>query len=158
MKVQDAIRQIKVSTHDALDEYSEPHCLDFLNRAITQVASLLSAGGYFPMVKEITLEDGSYLPHNFMKACGAYPIKITNNRIEIIDDDEFEIRFRYFACPEKLTKDTLDMPFSNDAINEVVVSLATMFALNENEFDIQQDTALMQTLQQAVAAGFGYGG
>lgn len=155
MLVQDAIRQIKVSTHDALDEYSEPHCLDFLNRAIQQVASLLAAGGYYPMVKEIILEDGSYLPHNFMKSCGNYPIRITNNRIELLDDDEFEIRFRYFANPERLTQDTLEMPYSNDAINEVIVTLATMFALNENEFDIQQDSALMQTLQQAIAAGFG---
>lgn len=156
MKIADAIKRIKIATHDAVDEYSEAHCLDFLNYAIQQAASMLIAGGYMPLTKEVILKDGSYLPHNFMKQCGKYPICVTSNRIKLLEGNE--IRFRYFATPERITEMDLDLPFPNEALNEAIVQLAIVLALNENEFDTQQDTALMSAFQQAVAGALGNGG
>lgn len=153
MRIADAIRQIKLATHDAIDEYSEPHCLDFLNTAIQQANSMLIAGGFYPLVREVTLKDGSYLPHNFMKQCGQYPIRVTNNKVTLLDGRQ--VRFRYFANPELLTMNDVDLPFNNDAMNQAVVQFAIMLALNENEYDISQDSTLMNMFQQAIASGMG---
>lgn len=153
MKIADAIREIKLSTHDAIDEYSEAHCLDFLNEAIQKASAILIAGNYLPLVKEVRLRHGGYLPHNFFKMCGQYPIKITAGRIEFLDEDRCTMKFRYFSSPELLTEDDSELPFNNDAINKAIVKTAIMLALNENEFDIQADSALMTEFQQAIAGG-----
>jgi hypothetical protein len=48
------------------------------------------------------------------------------------------------------------MPFDgHDPIQEVIVKTAILLALNENEYDISQDTAIRQELLQAIAGGMG---
>lgn len=153
MLVTDAIRQIKSATHDSLDEYSEPRCLDYLNEAIQQAAGLLITFNYAPLVKEIMLKDGMYIPHNFMKACGNYPLKFTGNRVTVLDGKK--VKFRYYATPEMITKDDYTLPFANDALNQAIVRMAIILALNENEFDVQQDSNILQMLQNAIAGGMG---
>jgi len=155
MLVTDAIRQIKAATHDTLDEYSEQRCLDYLNEALQQAAGLLMTYNYYPLVKEITLKDGMYLPHNFMKSCGNYPMKTTGNRVTILDGNS--VKFRYYAVPENITSEDYELPFHNNALNQAIVRMAIMIALNENEFDIQQDATILQQLQNAIAGGMGVG-
>lgn len=155
MLIKQAINRIKVSTHDATDEYSSEHCLDFLNNAVQQVHSQLAAARYAPIIQHATLKNKDRLPQDFMLAAGQYPMRVTDYVIEITDDAETEIRLRYFGCAKTLTSDDKELPYTNEAVNEVIVKLAIMLALNENEFDISQDTALMQSLSQAVASGMG---
>ena len=155
MLVSTVIDRIKRGTHDAVDEYSEKTCIEYINNAIQQVGSLLAGVNYPPLAQSVELEDGDTLPHNFMRACGQYPMRITNNKVEFIDDDIFTIRFRYFATPELVKTVNDRLPFEHDAINEVVVSAAIILALNNNEFDISQDNNLMNALQQAIAGGMG---
>ena len=49
------------------------------------------------------------------------------------------------------------MPFDHDAINQAIVRGAIILALNENEYDLSQDTALWQALRNAIAGGMGAG-
>jgi len=101
----------------------------------------------------MTVHNGDSLPQNFMIAAGSYPLRMTNGRVDIIDDDIESVRFRYFATPDMITAETTNLPINHDAINEVIVKLAIMLALNENEYDISQDTTLTTALQQAIASG-----
>lgn len=152
MLVSTAITRIKNSGHDISDEYTNERCLEFLNTAIQQVSSLLIAAQYPALVKELMVHDGETLPANYMKACGTYPLMLTDNKVKIVDDSE-SVRFRYWATPELLTERSSELPYKHDAINEVIVRLAVMLALNENEYDIAQDSGLLAQLQQAIASG-----
>lgn len=151
MKVKDAIARLKSATHDISDEYSTDACLEFINTAIQQVASLLIAARYPVLAKEIIIKDGDTLPHNYMGACGTYPLRMTENEAVITDGSD-SVRFRYFATPNLVTE-TDDMPFDHEAINTVILRTAILLALNENEYDISQDSNIVESLKQAISAG-----
>jgi len=138
-------------------DWGVDRAIDFLNTSLQQVSALLAANRYPPMVKTIQLEDGDSLPDNYMFAAGTYPIRITDGAVEFLDDDIEQIRFRYFANVGRVVKTSDNMPFTNDAINEVVVKGAVLLALNENGVVIAQDTTLVTALQQAVAGGLAGG-
>jgi hypothetical protein len=152
MLVSTAISRIKSAGHDISDEYTNERCIEFLNTAIQQVSSLLISAQYPALVKEIMVHNGESLPTNYMKACGTYPLRMTNNKVTIVDDSE-SVRFRYWSTPELIDENSRELPYTHDAINEVIVRLAAMLALNENEYDIGQDSNLLAQLQQAIASG-----
>ena len=151
MEVNKAIEEIKYGTHDIAGEFTVNQYLSFLNTAIQQVASLLISAKWPVLAKEVLIHDGDKLPKNYMNACGTYPIRMTDNKAIITDGSE-SIRFRYFATPELVTIDD-DLPFEHEAINAVIVKSAVLLALNDNEYDITQDSNILTTLQQAISAG-----
>ena len=153
MKASDAISRIKQETHDISAEYSTDRCIQFINTAIQQVASLLIAARWPVLVKETTIREGDSIPDNYLNACGTYPLMMTAGTAHITDDAYESIQFRYFATPELINDDSGDMPFMHDAINEVIVKSAVLLALNENEYDITQDTNIVNALQQAISSG-----
>ena len=151
MKVKDAIARLKSATHDISDEYSTDDCLEFINTAIQQVASLLIAAKWPVLAKETIIRDGDKLPHNYMGACGTYPIRMTSN-VATITDGSDSVRFRYFATPDLVGEDD-DFPFDHEAINAVILRSAILLALNENEYDVTQDSNIISTLEQAISTG-----
>lgn len=151
MKVKDAIARLKSATHDISDEYSTEACLEFINTAIQQVASLLIAAKWPVLAKETIIRDGDKLPHNYMGACGTYPIRMTSN-VATITDGSGSVRFRYFATPDLVGEDD-DFPFDHEAINAVILRSAILLALNENEYDVTQDSNIISTLEQAISTG-----
>ena len=153
MAVSTAVARIRSAGHDIAADYTDDRCLEFLNTAIQQVASLLIAASWPTLVKEITVHNGDSLPENYTKAAGRYPLRMTDGRVQIVDDMYDTVRFRYFATPANLKHTDDVLPFNHDGINEVVVRSAIILALNENEFDISQDSSLLNQLQQAIASG-----
>lgn len=151
MKVSEAITRIKHSTHDISGEYSTEECLDFINSAIQQVSSLLIAARYPSLVQEVYLTDGDSVPDNYMNVCGTYPLKMTAGKVEILNG-ETRVKFRYFATPKQVDE-TDDLPYNHEAINAVIVKTAVLLALNQNEYDISQDSNIVTALQQAISAG-----
>lgn len=151
MKVKQAIARLKSATHDISDEYSTEACLEFINTAIQQVASLLISAKWPVLARETIIKDGDKLPHNYMGACGTYPLRMTANEAVITDGSD-SVRFRYFATPDLVGEDD-DLPFDHEAINAVILRSAILLALNENEYDISQDSNILSTLQSAISAG-----
>ncbi len=151
MTVEDAVKRIRAAGHDISEEYTDEKCVEFLNTAIQQVGSLLAAASWPLLLRETIVRDGDTLPDNYMKMAGTYPIRMTNGRVEIVDDYE-TIRFRYFTTPSAVAFED-DMPFEHDGVNDVIIRSAVILALNENEYDVSQDTAIMTALQQAIASG-----
>ena len=152
MLASQAITRIKTSTHDISDEYSDSQCLDFLNSSIQQVSALLIGAKFPSLVKEITVHNGDKLPTNYMASCGTYPLRMTAGQAFILDGST-SVRFRYFATPDLVTTTGATLPYDHAAINEVIIKLAIMLALNENEYSIEQDSKLYEALQAAIAAG-----
>lgn len=148
-----AITRIKAAGHDISDEYSKERCIEFLNNSLQQVASLLISAKWPALVQEMLVHDGDSLPKNYMQAAGTYPLRMTAGRAEIIDGSDY-VRFRYFATPDNLTgeDEAEELPFNHEAINEIIVRGAIILALNENEYELSQDTQLWTALQQAVAS------
>jgi hypothetical protein len=156
MTITSAIEHIQQATHDISGEFSHDDCLRYLNSAISEVSALLISINWTGFVKEATVKDGDTLPDNYMKAAGTYPLRMTDGKVKILDDVT-SVRFRYFATSPKLTGKDQYLPFTNDAINEIVVNLATMKAMNEISADLTQDSALFKSLEEAVANGIGNG-
>lgn len=151
MKISNAIARIKASTHDISDEYPNEKCLEFINTALQQTSSLLVAGRYPALIKEVLVREGDSLPRNYMQAAGQYPLRMTNNQVTLLDDED-AVRFRYWATPDALTEEDADMPYPHDAINEVIVKAAIILALNENEYDVSTDSKILSALQEAISA------
>ena len=157
MNVEQAITRIKVATHDISDEYSDNRCIEFLNTAIQEISGMLVAAKFPGMVQEMQLHNGDRLPDNYMHSCGTYPVRVTDGSVTFLSDEYGEaIRFRYYANPSLIELVSDDMPFAQyDQMQEVIVKTAIILALNENEYDISQDTAIRQELLQAIAGGMG---
>lgn len=151
MKISTAIARIKSAGHDISDEYTNERCLEFINTALQQTSSLLIAGKYPALVKETLVREGDALPKNYITTCGTYPLRMTNNQVELLDDED-AVRFRYWATPEALTEEDTDLPYPHDAINEVIVKAAIILALNENEYDVTADNSILTALQEAISA------
>ena len=156
MNVQQAITRIKAATHDISDEYSNERCIEFLNTATQGIGGMLVAAKWPPMVREMQLHDGDSLPENYMHTCGTYPIRITAGAVTFLDNQYEVLRYRYYANPQFIELESDNMPFDGyPAIQEIVVKSAIILALNENEYDVSQDTAIRQELMQAIAGGMG---
>lgn len=152
MLTETAITRIKSAGHDISDEYSRERCLEFLNNALQQVSSLLISAKWPSLVQEMIVHDGDTLPKNYMQAAGTYPLRVTKGHAKIIDDSD-HVRFRYFATPDNLTgSEEEELPYNHEAINEIIVRGAILLALNENAYNLQQDTQLWTALQEAVAS------
>lgn len=157
ISVEDAIKRIREASHDISDEYSDSQCLEFLNTAIQQVSSLLVSASWAMLIRETKIRNGDTLPDNFMREVGTYPIRMSNGRVKILDDDYETVTFRYFTTPANVTLED-DLPFEHDGVNAVIIRSAIILALNENEYDVSQDTAIVTSLQQAIASGLSQSG
>lgn len=156
METKKAIERLRNAVHDISDEYTEDTCIDFLNAAIHEVALLLIGANSPLMVHETILHDKETLPERYIKSAGIYPVRITGNTVNLLLSETLEgLRFRYFATPALLDNTNGRLPFQHEAFNDYALKIATLFALNRNEFDISQDKALYDEfrtiLSQAVA-------
>ena len=142
MKTSKAIDEIKAEGHDISDEYSRAECLGFLNTAIHEVSGLLIAARSPMMVREILIHDGESVPAHYVASAGQYPMRITGQTVQFVDPSMDEIRFRYFTTMPPLTDDEGDLPFPHEALNDYVLKIAILQALNRNEYDLSQDKAL----------------
>jgi len=150
MLLNTALDRIANACHDIANTYTDERYLEFLNSAIQRAFALMLAGGYPPLLQEIELRDGDTLPKNFFRSCGNYPIRITNNMVKFLDEDEDVIRFRYLGGPRFLTFDDEKLPFDHDAINEAIVKRAIEYAITEDEYDSSADKAYDSELEQAI--------
>lgn len=159
MKLSTAIERIRSASHDISNEYKREDIINFINTVTQQAAAMLVTGGYYELIREVELHDGDFAPKNMFKTCGTYPIQITSGQVEFLDDDEV-IKYRYFAAPENIPEDASDnteLFFTNDAINEAIVRQATILALNQNEYNVQQDSSIYGSFQQAIIAAMAGG-
>lgn len=134
-------------------EYQDSELIGYINDAINLISNANIANKDPLMVKEIIINEKTFVPKSFVKWAGVYPVSITNDIIDLLDPAE-TIVCKYYAAKENVSNTFDKIPF-DDAGRSLVVQLTVIYALNRNQFDIVQDERLMNTLSQAVALGKG---
>ena len=66
------------------------------------------------------------------------------------------MNLRYFANSESVMESD-DMPFEHEALNQITVKLASIYAGNQLEAEISQDKALLDEINAALAQAAGGG-
>ena len=64
--------------------------------------------------------------------------------------DEPPVKVKYFVTADKV-KATSTMPFTQLALNQVAIKLASIYAQNQQSLNIQQDKALLDEINGAIA-------
>lgn len=149
MLVDVAINQIRDKINDR-DEVGldDNELLSYLNEAIQYVSSFLVGADSPMLVNNLTLTDKeTAMPKEYVRTAGKFPIKITGRTIELLDDPPVTIR--YFANVPHVELDD-DMPFTQQALNQICIKLAAVFCENQEELDVSQDNALLQGFNQAI--------
>lgn len=154
MDLTEAYAEFKYILHDVNGEYNEQAFLYRLNSALHYTAVLLMNAGSPLLVKEADMADGEDVPSDFVRTVGLYPVALTGRTLSYIDGST-SMKVRYYAEPARITSTSGAMPFALDSLNDFVVRVAAMFALNRNEFDITQDKGLMTDFQTAAAPVLG---
>ncbi len=149
MKIEQAISQLRHEVNDRTLRYTTEECLSYLNTAVQMVCAQLAAWHAPLLVQEATLRDGDALPHNFLCTAGTYPVAVTGGRAVFLTGEP-ELTFRYYAGCEQMEDWRGELPFSHDAINQVVIKTAELLATNTDEFDLSQDRALLDELRAAL--------
>lgn len=148
--VSEAILDIRDKVNDKdMVEYTDSELLTNINEAVQYIGTYL-VGVKSPLaVNEMVINDESFIiPNNYTLPAGQYPIKVTGNIGKLLDEPP--LKFRYFSTCKKLDFDD-ELPYNHEGIWQIMIKLASIYALNRNEFNIQQDKALLDEINQQLA-------
>lgn len=150
MKVETAIFEIRNKINDR-DEIGldDEELLSYLNEALQYISAYLISANSPILVKTETINEGSFvLPDNFARFAGYFPVRVEGNTGELLDEPP--VKVRYFVTADKV-KATSTMPFTQLALNQVAIKLACIYAQNQQSLNIQQDKALLDEINGAIA-------
>lgn len=142
------IRQLTKDTNAI--EYTTAELMNYINTAIKLVSTYLIGNKDPEMIVDITISDGTSVPSNFMSFVGIYPVYISGSVFKLYNTAS-PVSARYFATKADITDMANTIPFK-DALLPIVTRLAAMQALNRNEFDITQDTKILDELMSSYKA------
>ena len=152
MQVLEAINRMKASMHDVSNEYDDAACIFALNTAVHELAALLIAAHYPDLIEEKDFMDGDMVPEGFFRTCGSYPIRVTGSTIHLSGMKKLHVR--YYKMPADMAR-TSTLPFRLSILNSLAIKIAIKILLNDNEFDISQDSSIQSEIAQALQAGVG---
>lgn len=154
MNVSEALADMRMKLNDTdVIAMTDEELITCLNEAIQYVSSHLIAGNNPIMVNDMDVEEKTInLPENFVKTAGFFPVKITGNTMKLLEAPP--IKLRYFASC--LPVDTYGiMPWNHDALNQITIKLATIYAGNQLEADVSQDKTLLDEINAALVQAVG---
>ena len=108
------------------------------------------------LVKMIDIYSGQVnpVPKNFVRFAGGLPVKRIGNEFILLSGDF--IHAKYFYIPDEVANLDDVLPFeNNDTYNAIIINLASIYALNQHEFNVERDTVLRQELEQIVTQALG---
>lgn len=149
MKVETALYEIRNKINDR-DEIGldDDEILSYLNEALQYISSYLVSANSPLMIKKLDIEtETSALPDDFVRFVGLQPVKITGKEVEAL---ELPIKARYFANVKQVGIAD-NMPFTQLALNQVAIKLASIYAQNQQGLNVQQDKALLDEINTAIA-------
>lgn len=157
MIVKEAIELIRGRINDEFDTgYTDERLINYLNDAVKYLSSAIIARHDPMLTKELLVEaTGTDVPFNFIRFAGGFPIKRIGNKFYIADSSKC-VASKYFFMPSDLKDVEDEMPFNtHEVYNTVVVNLACLYALNQHEFNISQDSALKQQFDSLLTEALG---
>ena len=150
MKVETALYEIRNKINDR-DEIGldDDEILSYLNEALQYISSYLVSANSPLMIKKLDIEtETSTLPDDFVRFVGLQPVKITGKEVEAL---ELPIKARYFANVKQVGIAD-NMPFTQLALNQVAIKLASIYAQNQQGLNVQQDKVLLDELNASIAS------
>ena len=157
MLVSAAIAQIRERINDEYDTgYTDSVLLDYINDAVKYLASALINRNDPILVAEMTVSSSATsVPHNFVRLCGGFPVMRKGNKFYLTESNTSSVKIKYFYMPTDLTAVTQSMPFDDDEYCMVIIKLASIYAINQHEFNINQDEALRTQAEQIIVQALG---
>lgn len=154
INVSEALNDMRMKLNDTdVIAMTDEELITCLNEAIQYVASYLISANSPAMVNDLLIEDEiTNLPGNFVKTAGTFPVRVTGDTIVLLGEPP--LRFRYFATCQLVDANGV-MPFSHDALNQVTIKLASIYAGNQLEADVSQDKALLDEINALIAQTVG---
>ena len=154
MDVTRAVEEVRLKTNDrdgvGMDDQE---ILSYLNEAIQCICGYMVAAGSPLLVMDLNIEEGGNMeidvPKNFLKFCGTFPVRITGNKIKLLDEPP--IKLRYFASYPTVEMND-NMPFLHDELNQIAIRLACIYVNNQEELNVQQDQGLLTEIQNSILA------
>ena len=151
MTVQEALRRMRASVHDVAMEFPDTELLRFLNTGIADVAARYIAADSPDFVRTVVVRDGDGVPDGFVRTAGLFPVRIQEGRFFLTDPSD-GVSVRCFCLPPAALLSDDRMPLRTEQMQELAVRSAVLLVLNEHEFDVTQDNALLQSLMQDAGA------
>ena len=157
MKVSEAITKIQKRINDNYDSgYPDEVIINYINDAIKYLANALITRNDPVLIKMIDIYAGQVntVPKNFVRFAGGLPVKRVGNEFVLLSGDY--IHAKYFYVPDEMANAEDVLPFeNNDTFNAIIINLASIYALNQHEFNVERDTVLRQELEQIVTQALG---
>lgn len=159
MLVSEAIERIRAKINDNYDTgYTDDLLIQYLNNALTYLVSAL-INRKDPSITDYMTVDGlsedNPVPKNFAKFAGNFPVMIKGRNFHIVDNSVL-CTVRFFFYPDRITSVTEELPFKNkEYLQDLLINIASVYALNQHEFNVQQDEALRSQIEQLIVQALG---
>ena len=159
MLVSEAIEKIRRRINDEFDTgYSDEVLINYINDAKEYLSHALITKLNPELTKNIVIDSAvvNTVPRNFVKFAGGFPVRRQGNLFHITDTTLPIVEVKYFFIPDDVLAVTDNMPFqNNDTYNMLIINLASIYALNQHEFDVNQDSALKQAIEGMIDNALG---
>ena len=159
MLVSEAIEKIRRRINDEFDTgYTDEVLINYINDAKEYLSHALITKLNPELTKNIVIDSAvvNTVPRNFVKFAGGFPVRRQGNLFFITDTTLPIVEVKYFFIPNDVLAVTDNMPFqNNDTYNMLIINLASIYALNQHEFDVNQDSALKQAIEGMIDNALG---
>jgi hypothetical protein len=156
MLVSKAISQIRERVNDEYDTgFTDTVLIDYINDAIKYLSAALINRNDPILAKTVNVTSSSNsVPKNFVRTAGGFPVMRRGNKFYITDGSSM-VTIKYFYMPDDVTAASQSLPFEDDAYCMIIVKLASIYAINQHEFNINQDEALRSQTEQLINQALG---
>lgn len=159
MLVSEAIQRIRMKINDNYDTgYSDALIINYLNMALSYIVSAMinrSDPSVTDYMDVSGISEDNPVPRNFARFAGNFPVMIKGNNFYVIDGSPM-VTVRFFYYPDSITTVSENLPFGDrDYLQDLIINVASIYALNQHEFNVQQDEALKGQIEQLVVEALG---
>jgi hypothetical protein len=148
--VSTALTMVRKQIYDVNSlEYTDEELINYLNSAISLLGYELIKADAPDITAEITISVvDTAKPTGFVQWAARYPLTVSGGLINAYGT--LPITARYYKHPALVAATTDNLPFDNDIYNHLLVQLTAIMALNRNEYEISQDSALAGEIKKAI--------
>lgn len=117
---------------------------NYLNRAVDEYSKRQAEKGDIRLMKEAEISDGGILPGDYLRFCGAIPVKVLGKKVKYYIPSTSPMAVRYLARLDYVTDygEDDELPYEED--QQIAISaLAAIYALNKHGDEISNDLILL---------------
>lgn len=120
--------------------YEDQELIAYINDAINFIWHVLIDNGYYEVVGDVTFtQANAKAPEDWYKATNQAPVIVRGDDVEVYGN--LPLKVRYYKKPKFVYTDADQLPFKNDAFNNIISQLVIVLAMSNHGFnmDVEQD-------------------